>query len=370
MDLTGDGTERGAVWREHGLYDPSSPDAPQRLELLEWIDTHGVTLAQMEAAYRAGQLNSLVGDLRLRPGPRHTLRDVADASGLDFALVKQIRRAGGFPDASNDEGTYTDADLAMFRTFGMARAFFSTDELLHFVRVLGNSLRRIAEAAGEMFMRDVEAAMSTHGTELEKAKTNLAAIELAEEAVGIFEPMFRAHLEIATENTRRARVNSNDYATTRLTVGFVDLNGFTARSVSMNPTELLQLVVEFEAAAVDLVSENGGRLVKLIGDEVMFSTVDAFEACRIGAQLIERAGQWGSSARGGIAHGLVITSGGDIYGDTVNLASRIADIAVPGELLVNSAVTEQASGLQFEPAGRRLLKGFAEPVQLWSLTNS
>ena len=63
----------------------------------------------------------------------------------------------------------------------------------------------------------------------------------------------------------------------------------------------------------------------------------------------------------------VITSGGDLYGEIVNLASRIVDIAVPGEILVNEAVTERADGLRFDPAGRRQLKGFAEPVRLWSL---
>ncbi len=193
----------------------------------------------------------------------------------------------------------------MFRTFTMAGAFFSSEELLHFVRVVGGSLRRIAEAASEMIMRDVEAGLSEKGTELERAKANLVAIELVQETVAIFDPMFRAHLEFGTQSTRRARHGTTDYATTPLTVGFIDLNGFTARSGTMSAPELLALVVPSEAAAVDLVSEHGGRLVKLI--------------------------------------------------------------AVPGELLVNSAVTTRVAGLAFEPAGRRQLKGFAEPVPRWSL---
>ncbi len=367
MDQLEDGGDRTSIWCEHGLYDPASSSAAERLDLLQWIEEHGATLPQMVAAREAGQLVSLGGDLRLRPGPRRTVEEIAEAAGLGVDLVKRIRRAGGFPDALEGEAVYTEADLAMFRTFTMAGAFFSSEELLHFVRVVGGSLRRIAEAASEMFMRDVEAGLSEKGTELERAQANLVAIELVQEAVGIFDPMFRAHLEFGTQSTRRARLGTTDYATTPLTVGFIDLNGFTARSGTMSAPELLALVVAFEAAAVDLVSEHGGRLVKLIGDEVMFSTVDSAAACRIGSELITRAGSWGSSARGGVAHGLVITSGGDIYGETVNLASRIADIAVPGELLVNSAVTTRVAGLAFEPAGRRQLKGFAEPVPLWSL---
>jgi adenylate cyclase len=367
MDLSEHDPSRVAVWIDNGLYDPAATGAAERLEVLSWIEAHGATIPQMVAACEARQLLALVGDLRLRPGVHLSLTETAARTGLDIELVRRLRRAGGLPDVADDEKVYSDADAEMFALFALASGFFSTDELVHYVRVVGGSLRRIAEAASEMFMRDVEAGLSEKGTELDRAKANLAAVELVQSAVGMFEPMFRAHLETGTASSRRARSGTFDYSTTPLTVGFVDLNGFTARSGAMSASELLELVVEFEAAAVDLVTEHGGRLIKLIGDEVMFSTVDSDAACRIGSKLIERAGSWGSNARGGVAQGLVITSGGDIYGETVNLASRIADLAVPGELLVNSAVTSSASGMVFEPAGRRQLKGFADPVQLWSL---
>lgn len=362
-----DSDDRRALWIAAGLYDPAAPGADQRLDLLEWIAEHGVSLEQMQLACSVGQLDALVSDLSLRPGRRFTIADAAEAAGLAVELVMQVRRASGFPDPPPDEAVYTDGDVAMFETFRLANQFFSSAELLHFVRVVGGSLRRIAEAAGEMFLRDVEAGMHEAGTELERAQANLAAIQLVEGTTAIFDPLFRAHLELSTQSTRKARVGLDDYSTVPLTIGFVDLNGFTARSGSLPADELLELVVTFEATAVDLVSEHGGRLVKLIGDEAMFSTVEPDAACSIARELIDRAGVWGSGARGGIAHGLVITSGGDIYGDTVNLASRIADIAVPGELLVNETVAQYAAHLAFEPAGRRQLKGFADPVRLWSL---
>jgi class 3 adenylate cyclase len=69
-----------------------------------------------------------------------------------------------------------------------------------------------------------------------------------------------------------------------------------------------------------------------------------------------------------LAHGEVVTSGGDLYGPVVNLASRIADQAIVGEVLVNEAIVSTVAGRTFEPAGRRSLKGFSEPVRLWSLT--
>ena len=271
-----------------------------------------------------------------------------------------------------DVAAFTDDDVEMFRLFGLASAFFSRDELLHFTRVMGTSMRRIAEAAAEMFLRDVEAAQhEERATELQRAITNMQAIELSQEATSIFAPMFRSHLALATEATRRARRHHHDYDTTPLTVGFVDLTGFTERAGVSSPAELLRLVTWFEATAHDLITSHGGRLVKLIGDEVMFTTVEPDEACTIALGLTQVAD---APARGGLAHGEVITSGGDVYGRVVNLAARVVDVAIPGEVLVDDALVEAMrtdahvrTRYAVEPAGRRLLKGFAEPVRLWSL---
>ena len=75
-----------------------------------------------------------------------------------------------------------------------------------------------------------------------------------------------------------------------------------------------------------------------------------------------------SSPRGGVAFGDVITRHGDYYGTVVNLASRLAELAVPGEVLVDgSAASSAGKPFAFRPAGRRLLKGFDEPFEVFSL---
>jgi adenylate cyclase len=357
-------------WTSAGLYDPSDASAEERAELLAWMEGRGITLQQMIAACADGQLNALAGDLALRPGRRMTVGDVASAVGIDVDTIDALRRAIGFPPAAADEPVHTEFDLPMFELFAQANTFFSLDELLHFTRVIGSSMRRIAEAAGEMFLRDVEAEWIDEGTvtELQRAQSSLSAIELARTAPGVFEPMFRGHLELATRNTRLARSGNEDYSSVTMAVGFVDLSGFTSRSASLSSDDLLRFIVEFEGAAQDLVNANDGRVIKLIGDEVMFSAVDPDAACRIALGLIDGLdADTGITARGGVAIGPMITAGGDLYGETVNLAARIADIAIAGEVLVNAAVRERAQGFAFEPAGRRQLKGFAAPVAVWSL---
>jgi len=111
--------------------------------------------------------------------------------------------------------------------------------------------------------------------------------------------------------------------------------------------------------------------VKLIGDEVMFVVRDPAAACEVALTLVDRfANDPAVTPRGGLAWGDILYRGGDYYGPTVNLAARVAQIAVPGELLVTTDVAAHADGdaVHFEPAGKRMLKGFDEPVPLLAVT--
>ncbi|MCX6519112.1 MAG: hypothetical protein NTZ21_00450 [Actinobacteria bacterium] len=355
-------------WIDAGLLDVDAANADGRRELLAWMDGRGVTIAAMVDADRQGQLNSAAGDLAIRPGPRLSPRELAARLDIDVQLVRDVRRASGLPAVGDDEPDLTDGDVTLFEIFKAASTFFSRDEVLRFSTVLGSSMRRIADAAGEMFLRDVEAPLKADGTsnELEMAKANLFAIELAQVSTGIFAPMFLSHIEISTQRTRLARRDSDDYETVPLAIGFVDLSGFTERSSSLTPRELRDLVVDFEMRANGIVGDHDGRVIKLIGDEVMFSAIHAEAACAIALALTEAAPA-DIPARGGLAYGEVVASGGDLFGPVVNLASRIADIAIPGEVLVDSRVAHDAPSMSFEPAGRRSLKGFSEPVRVWTL---
>jgi adenylate cyclase len=110
-------------------------------------------------------------------------------------------------------------------------------------------------------------------------------------------------------------------------------------------------------------------VVKFVGDEVMFVTLAPEAACDIALTLVERfTGDAAVTPRGGLASGEVLIRGGDYYGPIVNLAARLAELAIPREVLVNQALGAQAGGsrFRFEPAGRRMLRGFDEPVLLFT----
>jgi adenylate cyclase len=351
-----------------GLYDPQAPNAADRLELLEWLAARGVTVEQMVArAARGHLLGGLAGDLALRPGERYTLTQVAERAGVPIERVRQLNLAAGLPPIPPAAPVFTDDDVLLFGGFAGRAALFGDAPVLRFVRTVGSSLARIAEAAVSLFLVNVEGPMLQDGrSERALAEANLHAIEGLSGVEVMLRSLFRTHMETAISRLRAA-CGGRSIDTTYMTIGFVDLVGFTTLSREMSARELATLVERFEEAAHDVVTARGGRLVKLIGDEVMFVALDAAAACDIALALFEQfASDASVTPRGALATGELVTRGGDYYGPVVNLAARVAQLAVPHELLVTPEVVAHAaaSGLRCEPAGKRMLKGFDEPVAL------
>jgi class 3 adenylate cyclase len=349
-----------------GLYDPAATNAAERLELLEWLASRGVTLETMVERARSGYLSALAGDLVLKRGRRYSLAQVAERTGLTPERLAEISLVVGLP-ATGDEQVFSDESIALMGFLAASSGLFGERPVLRFLRIVGSSLARMAEAAVSVFYVNVEGPMRARGTtERQLAEASLRGIESIEPLQKMIHDLFRGHMEVAIERFRKTELGRSVH-TARMTVGFVDLVGFTALSTTMQVHDLVEMIERFEARAHDVVVGHGGRLVKLIGDEVMFVTRDAAAACDIALALLEEyAGDPAVRPRGALAGGDLIVRGGDYYGPTVNLASRLAELAVPAELLVTPAVAAEArsAGLHFEPAGKRMLKGIAEPVAL------
>jgi class 3 adenylate cyclase len=353
-----------------GLYDPQAPRATERLTFLEWLVEQGATREQLLDAHREGRLSELAADLKLRPGRRLTAREVARRNGLRIEQVLALSLAAGLPPRDADDPVYAEEDAVTFEAYGVASALFGEGAARRFVRVVGSSLARIAEAAVTLFQVNVEGPLRASGaSDLDVAKENMRAIATLDRVRHMLQVLFTGHMERAIRRLRESRPRrSVDTAT--LAVGFVDLVGFTTLTQRMPPAELAQVIERFEETAYDVATEREGRVVKLIGDEVMFVTVDPAAACDIALTLFERfTGDAAVRPRGGLAYGELLLRGGDYYGPIVNLGARVAQIAVPNELLATTEMAAAVAGAPFrvEPAGRRMLKGFDEPVALASV---
>jgi class 3 adenylate cyclase len=175
----------------------------------------------------------------------------------------------------------------------------------------------------------------------------------------------------------------------QVAVLFADLAGYTALAHEMDAEELYNLLDSFFAVADRLIEEHGGSVDKHIGDCVMgvFGAPvahgnDAERAAR--AALAIRDAMPALSAHTarpvavhvGVASGQVVASGTGgpghrtytVTGASVNLASRLTDLAAPGEVLVSDAVRQAlAERLECDEVGALEVKGIAEPVRAWRL---
>jgi adenylate cyclase len=128
-------------------------------------------------------------------------------------------------------------------------------------------------------------------------------------------------------------------------VGFADIVGFTATSRNLDEPALAELVERFEETASDVVAEHGGRIVKTLGDEVLYTADTPTLGAEIGLRIAEEVRAGGDTdVRVGMAYGLVLSLMGDVFGTTVNLASRLTSIARPGTVLADAALADGLRG--------------------------
>jgi adenylate cyclase len=158
--------------------------------------------------------------------------------------------------------------------------------------------------------------------------------------------------------------------TVQRTVGFVDLVGYTTVTASLSLRELTGVLLEFDQRTSEIVARGNGQIVKTIGDEAMFVTEDAGDACRIALDLIDAAGGTLPPVRVGLATGEMASVFGDLFGTDVNLAARLVGAAEPSTAVVSDRVRAAADGFRFEPLPPLTLKGFPEPTTAYTVERS
>ena len=152
---------------------------------------------------------------------------------------------------------------------------------------------------------------------------------------------------------------------------FVDLSGFTELTRERGDESAVLAASSLQREADATATRHGGRLVKLLGDGAMLRLADAALGVTAALELVETmSGEGVVSSHAGVHAGPVIERDLDVFGQTVNLASRIADVAGPREVLASEAVAEAAGdgAFVFELIREADLKGLPEPVPLYRVT--
>jgi class 3 adenylate cyclase len=360
-----------------GLYDPSADDASHRLALLEYLVGLGATIEDLVAT-RPDELPALASTIALWDDrERLNLEDVAAAANIDPDLVARAWRAAGFPEPDPDPTvrTFLRRDVEILATMEAAIEFLTEPVTLQMTRVLGAAAARVADASVSAFVVNVVPQAIEHDPSgLELARANAESMVLVGGMTRAFDTFLRHYIERGFRPAD-ALAAPTGVDLLRRSVGFADLVDSTAWSQRLDLPVLSQALSLFDATASEIVVGHGGRVVKLIGDGVMFVAHDPETATDIALSLVDAFASHDvlPRVRAGVATGDVLARDGDYSGPVVNLAARAVNVARPSTLLVDAATRialEGSTAFLCRGAGTFQLKGYAAGVDLVRVSRS
>lgn len=304
----------------------------------------------------------------VRLGPRTlTWPEVCERADVTHDLADVLWRALGFADVPAEERAYTDEDVRALAIAaegvdsldGEARAS-AVEAIVQEARMVSAHLTYVAEIEADSLAR-----MRALGLR-EGALAEALNVGVERSPIGwLLVYAFRRRLDEALR--RRLDLRGDDAPAA---VGFVDLVGFTGTSDGLDQAALGALLGRFESLAFDILTEAGGRVVKLIGDEAMLVCPRPAQAARAALDLVDACASEGlPPARGGVAFGPLLVRAGDVFGGPVNLASRLVGAAASGTVLVDeqfARTIDDDAELRVRPLGSGPLRGFGE-VPRWRI---
>jgi len=284
---------------------------------------------------------------------KYTRLEVAEKAGVPEERSRRLWRALGFATVEDDEVVFTDADVEAIRTADqlMNSGLIDPSIELAVTRALGQHLSRLAEWQVHMLWT-----MITENKEIGSSERQIGRLvdRLLPELQKVQDFVWRRHL--AAYAGRALAMPEEDLEARTEVVGFVDMVGYTRLTRQVGEDELTDILDRFESVATEVVADHRGRIVKMIGDEVLFVADSAVDGAEIALALSERsdADDTLPAVRAGLASGRILSRFGDVYGSVVNLAARLTSTARPGTILVDKELaTELLPFPQYEVRTRR-----------------
>ncbi|MCH6471038.1 adenylate/guanylate cyclase domain-containing protein [Sinomonas terrae] len=364
--------------------DPAPPNA-EAVETEPDSVQAGPTEAELRAVSDYRRAAKSLENLLL--GGERTLkrREVAQGVGLSLFSARKLWRALGMPNFTDDDLAFTTEDLEHLKLMPnlVREGVITEDAALSVTRAIGQMTDRMVVWQVEALIEDMVATQGISDAE--------ARVRLVEELPNLIEPLeemlvysWRRQLSAGVqrlavrakeglEASEEGRTGGEDDAPLPLarSVGFADLVSYTSLSRRMNEKTLARLVQTFENTCAEVISVGGGRLVKTVGDEVLYIAETPTAGAEIALALSREiaADERLPEGRVAMVWGRVLSRLGDIYGPTVNLAARLTAIADPGQVLVDeltAGVLASDARFVLSPLAAQNVRGFGEvrPVAL------
>jgi adenylate cyclase len=326
----------------------------RRIQMARTLEGAGLPLDGLAAAIRGGQLKLDFMDTamyeRFATLGDETFQQLADRTGIPLHLLTVIREATGSPAPEPGERVREDELAVVGFVAEELRIGFREVSIERFLRVAGEGMRRIAETESNAWRADREARLA-RGMGIQQA---------ADEADALSENLDAGIMDAAMLDRPPAMC-------------FLDITGYTRITQERGDEEAASLAERLGRLVNRSSLAHGGRAVKWLGDGVMFYFRDPGPGVIAALEMVDGVRDAGlPPAHVGLHAGPVLFQEGDYFGQTVNLASRIAEYARPGEVLVTQQVVDASAdagafrGASFTEIGPVELKGVPEPVHLLS----
>jgi adenylate cyclase len=368
---------------ELGLVGPGTDDRwsagdVRRAIMAKSLEDAGIPLDAVAEAMARGALSLSFLDAqsyeRFASFSSETFRQVSERTGIPLELLTVIREAIGMAEPSPGDLLREDEmAIVPFIELQLAEGFRPA-AIERLLRVEGDSTRRITEQEAAWWHSEVIEPALAEG----KGPDTIAMSELSDRISPLADRSIMAmyHAQQArswTANiiggfeTLLAREGIHSRLERMPAICFLDVTGYTRLTQELGDDAAAKMV-EMLARIVRRSSvQHGGKPIKWLGDGVMFYFTDPRGSARAALEMVDQLAAAGlPPAHVGLHAGPVLFQEGDYFGQTVNLTSRIADYARPGEVLVTPAVAEvcKEDGIAFQPIGAVELKGVADTVQL------
>ena len=293
---------------------------------------------------------------------RYNRAQVSEATGVSRDRASRLWLAMGFAEVGDDELVFTDGDIEALRTWDglVTSGIIALEDEVPHARAMGQTLSRLADwQTREITARADRLAQApqsgggrsagvgaergggenrARGREWQSAERAASAAEMADALLPVVERLqtyvWRRHLAAAAD--RILLDSPGGLSAAAMVVGFADIVGYTSLARHYETAELAALLETFEESTSETVVNLHGRVVKTLGDEVLFVADTAQDAAEIAVRLTGPGRARSLPAlRVGMAIGPVLSRFGDVYGPVVNLAARLTSLAKPESVLVD-----------------------------------
>ncbi len=353
----------------------------RRIALMETLERAGLPLDGIAAAIGQGRLSLSFMDAPAydRFGARTdtTFAQLSAATGIPVDLLMVVREATGYAQTEPDD-LVRDNEMHIVRLVeAQIKEGFRPAAVERWLRVYGEAIRRITETEVDWWHTEVELRLMDQGmtaTEMMEYADNEVAARLSPLLDDVILGLYHGHQAhgwnasiIFGVEAALAEAGVFSRLERPPAICFLDLTGYTRLTEERGDAAAAELSTQLGRIVRRSSAQHGGKPIKWLGDGVMFHFPDPGAGTLAALEMVAAAQAAGlPPAHVGLHAGSVIFQEGDYFGQTVNVASRIADYARPGEVLVSQQVVDAAgeAELMFRDIGDVELKGLSGPIRL------